>query len=51
MIEVHQVSLSDAERGNHALPLYPFFRACQILKKDANWILGRKRRAKEKGES
>ena len=48
MIEANGADLCLAEQGDKALALYPFFRACQILRKDANSMFGRKGRAVKK---
>lgn len=42
IIEVSQPTLSAAEKGNKALPLYPFLRACEVLGKCANSMMGRR---------
>ena len=46
-IECPSPTLARAESGKHALPLFSFLRACQILGKDANYMLCRKRRKVE----
>ena len=43
-IDVPSSVLSSAENGRQALPLYAFFRACVILGKCANSMMGRKKK-------
>ena len=44
MLGVSQNTVSGIEKGRHALGLYKFYKACQLLGKCANSILGRKRK-------
>lgn len=43
-IETTQSELNRAENGVKALPLFCFYRACVVLGKDANSMMGRKRK-------
>lgn len=44
IIQTTQTQVLNAEQGYKALPLYPFFLACRLFKKDANSLMGRKKK-------
>ena len=44
MLGVGQNTLCGVEKGRHAFNLHKFYKACQLLGKCANAILGRKRK-------
>ena len=46
MIGMSPTTYNKFEQGRAKIQLCPFFKACIILKKDANSIMGRKRRDK-----
>lgn len=47
MMNIHPSVLSKFERGDAAIPLYAFRKGCQVLGKDANYMLGRRRKRSE----
>ena len=44
LIECRPAAFCRVEQGTHALNLYSFRLACKVLGKDANMLLGRKRK-------
>lgn len=48
LIDVPQPTLAKVEQGTHTLPLYPFARACAILKMSSDRLLGLRKKAKRR---